>query len=81
MRVVELLVWRDNTHFEVRYGEPHQRPCVLCGNPTPMRSHRGEPAHKVCAESWNAANHDQLKVRFVSDANHQSRRKRRDDHA
>ncbi|MFE0734469.1 hypothetical protein [Streptomyces sp. NPDC058855] len=28
-------------------------PCCLCEIPTPMRSHAGEPVHKVCAEHWN----------------------------
>ncbi|MER0481375.1 hypothetical protein ABR737_24060 [Streptomyces sp. Edi2] len=44
-----LLDWRDGKHFD-----PHQDlPCVLCGGPTPMRSHDREPVHKVCAETWN----------------------------
>ncbi|MGW3873582.1 hypothetical protein ACWEC4_22595 [Streptomyces sp. NPDC005055] len=43
-----LLDWRDNRHFD-----PHRNvPCVLCGRPTPMRSHDREPVHKVCAEDW-----------------------------
>lgn len=39
-----LLDWRDNQHFD-RWQD---RPCALCDKPTPMRSHYGEPVHKVC---------------------------------
>ncbi|SFD74195.1 hypothetical protein [Streptomyces aidingensis] len=56
-----LLVWRDPRHFDHR-GD---RPCALCGTPTPLRSHQGEPAHKVCAEAWLADHPDS--TRFVSD--------------
>ncbi len=31
--------------------EPPQ-PCVLCGIPTILRSPRGKPCHKTCAEQW-----------------------------
>ncbi|MGW4442305.1 hypothetical protein [Streptomyces sp. NPDC004682] len=43
------LDWRAHRHFDAG-GD---RPCCLCGIPTPLRSHRGEPVHKVCAEAWN----------------------------
>lgn len=62
------LVWRDHRHYDHR-GD---RPCVLCGRPTPLRSHKGEPAHKVCAEAWLAQNPGNL--RFVSDASSRTRR-------
>ncbi|MDQ1033624.1 hypothetical protein QFZ75_000040 [Streptomyces sp. V3I8] len=60
----ELLDWRDARHFE-RWQD---LPCVLCGRDTPMRSHHGEPVHKVCAENWITA--DPVKARqgrFASD--------------
>ncbi|MFE5511602.1 hypothetical protein ACFQ9J_13415 [Streptomyces sp. NPDC056529] len=47
-----LLDWGDACHFD----HIRNRPCALCGKPTPVRSHAGEPVHKVCAETWNAAN-------------------------
>jgi hypothetical protein len=47
----ELLVWSDARHFDGW----QTRPCTLCGAPTPLRSHAGEPAHKECAEDWIAA--------------------------
>ncbi|GAB3127444.1 hypothetical protein GCM10027160_52110 [Streptomyces calidiresistens] len=56
-----LLTWRDPRHYDHR-GD---RPCVLCGRPTPLRSHQGEPAHKACAERW-AGDHPG-DTRFVSD--------------
>lgn len=53
---------------------------MLCGAPTPMRSHYGEPAHKVCAEEWITANPVEARLgRFASDV--QPKRKRDDDHA
>ncbi|MEU2287861.1 hypothetical protein ABZ614_39160 [Streptomyces sp. NPDC013178] len=70
---MSLLVWRDGAHFD-RFSD---RPCVLCGGSTPLRSHKREPVHKVCAESWNEANPGE--TRFVSDA--QPRRSDGDDHA
>lgn len=77
---VELLVWRDSSHFETRGGEPHLRPCTLCRRPTPTRSHRGEPVHKICAEEWNATHPTELgKGRFVSDD--APRRRVDDEHA
>ncbi|MDX3528233.1 hypothetical protein P1P75_17755 [Streptomyces sp. ID05-39B] len=61
----ELLVWRDNQHFD-RWQD---LPCTLCGQPTPMRSHSGEPVHKVCAEDWIAAHPAEARRgRFASDA-------------
>ncbi len=65
------LDWRAGFHFR------SDTPCVLCSKPTPLRSHDGEPVHKVCAELWNAQHTGA--VRFVSDA--QFKRKRDDDHA
>ncbi|MEU2233015.1 hypothetical protein [Streptomyces vietnamensis] len=46
-----LLDWGEARHFD----HTRDRPCCLCGRPTPMRSHAGESVHKVCAEDWNAA--------------------------
>lgn len=59
----ELLVWADGRHFAWQ-----DLPCALCGAPTPLRSHAGEPAHKVCAEDWIAANPSEARLgRFASD--------------
>jgi len=70
------LDWRDARHFD-RWQD---MPCVLCGKPTPMRSHDGEPAHKTCAESWIAANPTEARRgRFASDL--QPKRRRDDNHA
>jgi hypothetical protein len=63
-----LLVWRDQRHYDHR-GD---RPCVLCGKPTALRSHKDEPAHKVCAEAWNADHPGE--TRYVSDAAPRTRR-------
>ncbi|MFF4420496.1 hypothetical protein ACWGIU_13450 [Streptomyces sp. NPDC054840] len=46
---MQLLDWGDTRH----YDHSGNRPCTLCGKPTPLRSHAGEPVHKVCAEGWN----------------------------
>ncbi|MGW0801304.1 hypothetical protein, partial [Streptomyces sp. NPDC002692] len=56
-------------------------PSVLCEQPTPMRSHYGEPVHKICAEEWISANPKQSRLgRFASDT--QPKRPRAtDDHA
>jgi hypothetical protein len=71
-----LLEWRDARHFDGRQDAE----CVLCGQPTPMRSHHGEPAHKACAEAWIAANPVEARLgRFASDL--QSKRQHHDDHA
>ncbi|MEW9513859.1 hypothetical protein [Streptomyces bacillaris] len=71
-----LLDWRDGSHFD-RWED---RPCALCDQPTPMRSHAGEPVHKSCAEAWIAANPGEARLgRFASDA--QAGRRRGDDHA
>ncbi|MEU7258167.1 hypothetical protein AB0B21_20460 [Streptomyces rimosus] len=43
-----LLNWRDKDHFDPTGDQP----CVCCGKPTPLRSDRGKPVHKVCAEDW-----------------------------
>jgi hypothetical protein len=71
-----LLDWRDGRHFDSR----QDRPCVLCEQPTPMRSHYGEPTHKACAEDWITANPVEARLgRFASDI--QPQRRRDDDHA
>ncbi|SOD67095.1 hypothetical protein SAMN06297387_12863 [Streptomyces zhaozhouensis] len=68
-----LLVWRDASHYDHR----GPRPCTICHRPTPLRSHRGEPAHKTCAETWAAAHPNE--IRFISDAT--TNRRDADDHA
>ncbi|MGW0573004.1 hypothetical protein [Streptomyces tauricus] len=62
----ELLVWKHPHHFD-RWQD---RPCALCKQPTPMRSHHDEPVHKVCAEAWITANPVKARQsgRFASDA-------------
>jgi hypothetical protein len=45
---VAFLDWRDAKHFD----PTGDKPCVLCDKPTPLRSDRGKPVHKVCAEAW-----------------------------
>jgi hypothetical protein len=45
---VAFLDWRDAKHFD----HSGDQPCVICDKPTPLRSDRGKPAHKVCAEAW-----------------------------
>lgn len=71
-----LLDWRDASHFDCW----QDRPCTLCDQPTPMRSHAGEPVHKSCAEKWLAANSVEARLgRFASDV--QAGRRRGDDHA
>ncbi|RPK78197.1 hypothetical protein [Streptomyces sp. ADI98-10] len=71
-----LLDWRDASHFD-RWQD---HPCALCGHPTPMRSHAGEPVHKCCAESWIAANPVEARQgRFASDSQPKSRHE--DNHA
>ncbi|MEV7076638.1 hypothetical protein [Streptomyces sp. NPDC093990] len=60
----ELLVWRDPRH----YDRWQTLPCALCSQPTPLRSHSGEPAHKACAEDWITANPvEARRGRFASD--------------
>ncbi|MET7853101.1 hypothetical protein ABZT48_33825 [Streptomyces avermitilis] len=60
-----LLDWRDARHFD-RWQD---LPCALCEQPTPMRSHHGEPVHKTCAEDWISSNPTQARLgRFASDA-------------
>ncbi|MFG3398599.1 hypothetical protein [Streptomyces parvus] len=71
-----LLDWRDGSHFD-RWQD---HPCALCDQPTPMRSHTGEPVHKSCAETWIAANPVEARLgRFASDAH--AARRRGHDHA
>jgi hypothetical protein len=68
-----LLDWSDGRHFD-HHGE---RPCVLCEGLTPMRSHQGEPAHKVCAEQWITDNPVESRGgRFASDMQTRSGTKR-----
>ncbi|MET9961466.1 hypothetical protein ABZ128_20825 [Streptomyces sp. NPDC006326] len=55
MAAYQCLNWDDASH----YDRTRDLPCVLCGRPTPLRSHASEPVHKVCAEDWNADNADQ----------------------
>ncbi|MFK0171148.1 hypothetical protein ACIQU5_20330 [Streptomyces sp. NPDC090306] len=45
---MSLLDWRSAKH----YDPAGDKPCVLCAKPTPLRSDRGKPVHKVCAEEW-----------------------------
>lgn len=69
-----LLDWRDSQH----YDHWQMRPCGE--QPTPLRSHAGEPSHKLCAESWIAANPTEARLgRFASDVQPKSRRD--DNHA
>ncbi|MCD0482335.1 hypothetical protein LO771_07890 [Streptacidiphilus sp. ASG 303] len=42
-----LLDWRDARHWA-----PKPAPCGVCEQPTNLRSGRGKPVHKVCAEQW-----------------------------
>ncbi len=51
MAPAPLFDWRDGKH----YDHTGDRPCVLCGRPTPLRSDAGKPVHKVCAEHWTHA--------------------------
>ena len=39
--------WSDRKHWS-----PRAEPCGICTKPTNLRSDRGKPAHKVCAETW-----------------------------
>lgn len=48
MTAVALLNWSSPKHFD----PTGDKPCVLCDKPTPLRSDRGKPVHKVCAEEW-----------------------------
>lgn len=68
-----LLDWRASLHFR------QEAPCALCARPTPLRSHAGEAAHKVCAEAWTARHPGA--GRFVSDTQPSRARRDRDDHA
>ncbi|MDI5971472.1 hypothetical protein POF50_019400 [Streptomyces sp. SL13] len=43
-----------NWHESQHYDHTGDKPCVCCGIPTPLRSERGRPVHKVCAETWTA---------------------------
>ncbi|MCX5346175.1 hypothetical protein [Streptomyces atratus] len=71
-----LLDWRDSQH----YDHWQQLPCALCEQPTPLRSHSGEPAHKVCAEIWISEHPTEARLgRFASDT--QPKRRRDDNHA
>ncbi|MEU1193548.1 hypothetical protein [Streptomyces sp. NPDC005859] len=71
-----LLDWRDSRHFD-RWQD---LPCVLCHQPTPMRSHYGEPVHKACTEDWISSHATEARLgRFASDI--QPKRQLDDDHA
>ncbi|WLQ53726.1 hypothetical protein P8A21_39990 (plasmid) [Streptomyces poriferorum] len=71
-----LLDWRDSQHFD-HWAD---RPCALCDQPTLLRSHSGEPVHKVCAESWISEHPTEARLgRFASDV--QPKRRRDDTHA
>ncbi|WP_432161077.1 hypothetical protein [Streptomyces sp. NRRL F-5630] len=48
MTTVALLNWRSAEH----YDHNGDKPCAICTKPTPLRSDRGKPVHKVCAEEW-----------------------------
>ncbi|WNI19912.1 hypothetical protein [Actinacidiphila sp. ITFR-21] len=48
MTAVALLDWRGSQHFD----HTADKPCVICDKPTLLRSDRGKPVHKVCAENW-----------------------------
>ncbi|WP_326615099.1 hypothetical protein OG949_23820 [Streptomyces scopuliridis] len=48
MTAMAFLDWRSADHFD----HSGDKPCVCCGTPTPLRSDRGKPVHKVCAEAW-----------------------------
>ena len=56
---VVFLDWRDRCH----YDHSGDRPCALCGRPTPLRSHDGEPAHKT---EQTGPSPDQLPLPSVS---------------
>ncbi|MFG2825786.1 hypothetical protein ACGFX4_40950 [Kitasatospora sp. NPDC048365] len=43
--------WRDSSHWASKPA-----PCGVCDKPTNLRSDRGKPAHKVCAETWTDQN-------------------------
>jgi hypothetical protein len=62
---VTLLVWRSADHFDHTRDLPCTLCRTLCRTPTPLRSHAGEPAHKVCAELWTSRHSDS--ARFRSD--------------
>ncbi|BAU84718.1 hypothetical protein SLA_3816 [Streptomyces laurentii] len=66
MEAIPVLDWREPQH----YDRVRDRPCCLCGRPTPMRSHDGEPAHKVCAEQWNHAHPDEPRLYTPSHPGH-----------
>lgn len=44
-----------------------RRPCVLCGRPAHLRSPRGEPCHKTCAEAWLEQRAADASARYTSD--------------
>ncbi|MEX3102269.1 MULTISPECIES: hypothetical protein [unclassified Streptomyces] len=74
-----LLDWKSSQHYD-----PQAKPCTECTATTPLRSHAGEPVHKVCAEDWNDRNpnaprfehdgHDLGTTRFHSDPPRKSRK-------
>ncbi|MEV7201541.1 hypothetical protein [Streptomyces griseoluteus] len=50
-----LLDWRSSPEHFDHSGD---KPCVLCTKPTPLRSAKGKPVHKVCAEQWTDTHTD-----------------------
>ncbi|MDI3387047.1 hypothetical protein QIS99_12685 [Streptomyces sp. B-S-A8] len=52
-----LLNWNSSQHYE-----SDAKPCTQCDTTTPLRSHAGEPVHKVCAEDWNDRNPNAARV-------------------
>ncbi|MFH8797584.1 hypothetical protein [Streptomyces sp. NPDC017941] len=70
-----LLDWHDSRHSIGRHG----RTCVLCPQPTVLRSHHGEHVHKTCAERWISEHPVEARLgRFASDI---PRKRGDDDHA
>ncbi|MFD8338939.1 hypothetical protein ACFV42_40790 [Streptomyces solisilvae] len=63
-----LLNWRSGDHFDHSGAQP----CVCCKVTTPLRSHAGEPVHKVCAEDWNDRNPQAPRV-YANDADPSTR--------
>lgn len=55
MTAVALLDWRSSPEHFDHSGD---KPCVLCTKPTPLRSAKGKPVHKVCAEQWTDTHTD-----------------------
>ncbi|MCJ1678305.1 hypothetical protein MTF65_13300 [Streptomyces sp. APSN-46.1] len=69
MAAYQYLDWGDASH----YDRTRDLPCVLCGRPTPLRSHAGEPVHKVCAEEWNHTHPAESRRHTLPDKDKQQR--------